>query len=118
MEELVDRAVAPWRFNLILVGVRAAAAVTLALVGILAVVASAVAQRTREIGIRMALGARPRQVVELVVRQGMALTWVGLAIGAGLSAVATRFLSVACLACALPARRATQLDPMIVLRHD
>jgi len=141
MEELVDQAVSPWRFNLILVGISAAVAVTLALVGILAVVANAVAQRTREIGIRMALGARSRQVIELVLRQGMAVTWIGLAVGVGLSVVLTRFLSallygveamdpvtylsvmglingVACLARVLPARRATEVDPMIVLRHE
>jgi putative ABC transport system permease protein len=101
----------------------------------------AVAQRTREIGVRMAMGAQARDVLKLIVGQGLGLALAGAAIGLALSAVATRFLSsllygvsatdpatfagvalfligVALLACYLPARRATKVDLLAALRRD
>jgi len=105
------------------------------------VMSFAVAQRTHEIGLRMALGAGPKQVLRLVLREGMLLALVGLAVGlagnllcrpfdenhvvsserrrsAALSAVAAVLLLCALLACYIPARRATQVDPMVALRDE
>jgi putative ABC transport system permease protein len=116
-------------------------AMTLAAIGLYGVIAYSVARRTREIGVRMAMGAQSRDVVKLIVGQGLGLALAGAAIGLALSAVATRFLSkllygvsatdpatfagvglfligVALLACYLPARRATKVDPLAALRRD
>ena len=124
-----------------LLGVFGAAAMLLAAVGIYGVVSYAVAGRTREFGLRMALGARPRNVVWLVLRKGMAPVWIGMLIGLGASLAATRLLEsylygvsasdpmtfvaaaillgvVALLASCIPARRATKVDPMIALRYE
>jgi ABC-type antimicrobial peptide transport system permease subunit len=113
----------------------------LAIMGLYAVVSYAVNQRTQEIGIRMALGARPRDILRLVVREGMRLALVGIALGlvvaAGVSVVFAKVLygvrpldasvfvgitlllaGVAALACYLPARRATNVDPMVALRAE
>jgi putative ABC transport system permease protein len=132
---------APRRFQVWLSGVFAAVALVLATVGVYGVIAHSVSRRTHEIGIRMALGARPRDVLLLVVRQGMALALVGVFIGlAGALAVtrvlkgllfelsvtdpptytlvAALMLGVAFLACYLPARGATKVDPMIALRQE
>ena len=116
-------------------------ALLLAVVGLYSVVAYSVAQRTREIGIRMALGAGRPAILGMVLRQGMALTAIGLAIGIGLALAAAQglksqllgltatdpvsfggmtlaLLVVAVAACALPARRASRLDPLTALRRD
>jgi predicted permease len=116
-------------------------ALVLAAVGIYGVIAYTTRQRTREIGIRMALGAQRLQVLQLVLRQGLRLTALGLAIGLALSLAFTRLLgsllfgvtptdlltfagvtlllsAVALGACYLPARRATSVDPMVVLRYE
>ncbi len=116
-------------------------ALVLAAVGIYGVVAYATRQRTREIGIRMALGARRPQVLRLVLAQGFRLTLMGLAIGLGLSFALTPFLRsqlfgvtatdaltyvsvvvllclVALVACYIPARRATKVDPTVALRCE
>ncbi|MBO0800304.1 MAG: ABC transporter permease, partial [Blastocatellia bacterium] len=141
MSQLVDVSVAPQRFILITLGLFAGLALLLAAVGIYSVMAYTVTQRTHEIGIRLALGARPGEVLRLLLRQGMRLA--GFGAGAGLlaalalarllkfslygvcandpltlSAGALLLLGVALVACWIPARRATRVDPMIALRSE
>jgi putative ABC transport system permease protein len=113
----------------------------LASVGLYGVLAFSVAQRTREIGIRMALGAQAGDVLRLVLRQGLGLSLVGVAVGIAASLAGTRVLrgllygvaptdpatfaavalllvTVALVACLIPARRALRVDPVVALRHD
>jgi putative ABC transport system permease protein len=141
MIEVLGASVEARRFNMLLFGVFAAVAMLLAAVGIYGVMSYAVTQRTREIGVRIALGARPRDVIGMVVGRGMLLTSIGVAAGLGLSLALTRLMSgmlfgvgardpltftsvssllvgVALLACYIPARRATKVDPMIALRRQ
>jgi len=129
------------RFLLLLVGLFAAAALALAAVGVYGIVAYSVTRRTQEIGIRMALGAQPRDVLRLVVGEGARLAGIGVAIGLAASLAVTRLMSsllfgveptdpftflgvalllslVALAACYIPARRAMRLDPMIALRYE
>jgi len=133
--------VAPQRFNLLLLGLFAGVALTLALVGIYGVMAYSVVERTREIGVRMALGAQIQDVLKLILRNGITLALIGIAIGLAASFALTRlmstllfgvtptdattfvcvsgfFLIVALLACLIPARRATKVDPMVALRYE
>lgn len=141
MSDLVDAELKRPRFNMLLIGVFAALALTLAAVGVYGVVAASVTARTREIGVRVALGATAGGVQRMIMREGMGLAGAGLLIGlaaaAGLSRFATSLLygvrptdrvtyaSVALvlaaatvLACFVPARRASRVDPMEVLRSD
>jgi len=141
LESLVERSLANRKFLATLIGVFAAVALLLTWVGLYGVIRYLVARRTREIGIRMALGAKREDVVRLLLRQGMKLVAAGLVIGLASAWATTRFIShllfgvsptdaptflgiaaslaaVACLACYLPARRATRVDPMLALRHE
>lgn len=141
MEQFVSASLAPRRFNLVLLAIFACAALLLAVSGMYGVLSYSVNQRTHEIGVRMALGARPGDVLKLVVVQGMALTTVGLVLGLVASLGLTHFLSsllfgvrpadpltfigissvlagVALLASYVPARRAARVDPMVALRHE
>jgi putative ABC transport system permease protein len=141
MEQLMAESVTQPRFSTFLFSVFALLALTLAAVGLYGVLSYAVAQRTHEIGLRMALGAHASDILKLVVGGGMKLTLLGLAIGFGVAIALTRLLKallfnvsttdpttfvfvavlllvVALLACYLPARRATAVDPLFALRHE
>jgi putative ABC transport system permease protein len=141
LEELLGTSVAPRRFNMLLLAVFAGVALVLAAVGLYGVMSYSVSWRTHEIGIRMALGAERADVLRLVVRQGMTMTLIGLALGligafllsrviAGLlygvsatdpltfAGVSIMLLAVALLACLLPARRATRVNPIVALRTE
>jgi putative ABC transport system permease protein len=141
MEEYLARTLTPKRLMMILLALFGGVALALAAVGLYGVMSYAVSQRTSEIGIRMALGAHPRDVLRLVVGQGMLLTAGGLAIGVGAAYALTRLMStllfgvsatdpatfggvaallaaVALLASWIPARRASHVDPLIALRYE
>ncbi len=141
MEHEVAGSLAPQRLTMVLLGVFAVVALGLATVGLYGVMALSVTQRTRELGIRMALGAQRSAVLALVLRQGATLVAIGLGVGIvaalGLGQVLARVLygvagsdlptlgavcvllaGAALLACWLPARRATKLDPMVALRDE
>jgi putative ABC transport system permease protein len=141
MEQVVADSMTLRRFTLSLLGIFAAIALILASVGLYGVLSYSVTQRSHEIGIRMALGARGADVLALVVKQGMRLTGLGIGIGLvgafGLTrlmktllfgigaadpltyvAIAGLLATIALLACWLPARRATKVDPMIALRYE
>jgi putative ABC transport system permease protein len=141
MEEIVGRTVAPWRFNMVVFTVYSATAVAFAAIGLFALIAYAAKQRTREIGVRVALGAKSSDVVRLFVGEGARLAVAGLAIGIPAAWILSRLLSsllfavsptdaatfvvvagvlglVSLLAAYLPARRAGTVDPVVALRSE
>ena len=141
MEEVFSKLIARQRFNMLLIAIFAGVALVLAAVGIYGVMAYSVSQRTREIGIRMALGARPADVLKMIVGQGFKLVLIGAVIGLVASFTLTNFLSsllygisatdpitfvivslvligVALAASYVPARRATKIAPIIALRDE
>jgi putative ABC transport system permease protein len=141
MEQAISRSLSARRFTLTLLGIFAGTALALAVIGLYGVMAYAVTQLSHEIGIRMALGAQRMDVLRLVLRQGMGLTLLGLAIGLAGALALTRVLQnhlyevgptdpptfacvslvlfmVAFFACLIPARRATKVDPMEALRYE
>jgi putative ABC transport system permease protein len=141
MKQAIGTSVAPRRFTMTLIGLFAILAVALTAVGLYGVVSYSVSRQTREIGIRMALGASHRAVLSLVLRQGMMVALVGVAIGLAGSFALTHLIAnqlfavsttdpatfamvtmllvlVTLAACYLPARRAAKVDPMMALRHE
>jgi putative ABC transport system permease protein len=141
MTRVMSDTLARARFNTLLLGLFAAIATLLAAVGIFGVMNYSVTLRTREIGLRMALGAPQSQVLKLVLKQGLVLTLIGIGVGLIGALTLTRVLSsllfgvgstdpatftfivllltfVSMIACYIPARRATRLDPLTALRYD
>ena len=141
MSDWVDSSVAAPRYRTTLLTLFAALAMILAATGIYGVMSYSVAQRTHEIGVRMALGARRFDVLKMVVQQGMVLTLIGVVLGLGgafaltrvmssllfgvtekdpitFGAVAALLIAVAFIACFVPARRATKVDPLVALRYE
>jgi predicted permease len=141
MEQRVDESLARRRFSTLLLGIFASVALALATIGIYGVMAYLVNQGTRELGIRIALGASPRNILSLVVRQGMALALAGVTIGLAAAFLLTRLIRsllfgvdafdpftfagislllaiVTLLACYIPAQRAARIDPLISLRCE
>ena len=141
MNEIRADSVAPERLNLTLFSLLAGIALVLAIVGIYGVVSHSVTQRTHEIGIRMAIGAQPRDVFRMIIGQGMMLALIGVAIGLigaflltrlmaamlfgieptdpmTFSVIAVLLTGVALVACCVPGRRATKVDPVVSLRYE
>jgi len=141
LAQVVNASLAQPRLNTLLLAAFAALAVLLAATGLYGVMAYSVAQRTREIGIRMALGAERQDVLRLVVKHGLVLTLIGVGVGLVAASALTHFLSsmlygvkpidpltfgivsltlaaVALLASYIPARRATKVDPITALRYE
>ncbi|MCI0490673.1 MAG: ABC transporter permease [Blastocatellia bacterium] len=141
IEQILNQQIAEPRLYTLLLGIFAAVALLLAAVGVYGVISYSVAERTHEIGIRIALGAERRDILKLVVGQGLVLTLIGVAIGAAAALVLTRVMSgllfevsasdpatfiaisvlltgVSLLASYIPAHRATRVDPMIALRYE
>jgi putative ABC transport system permease protein len=141
----MNQVMAEWvgrdRFNTLLLGVFAGLAALLAAVGIFGVMSYSVTLRTREIGLRMALGAQPGEVLKVILKQGLLLTSIGIGLGMAGALALTRLMSgllfgvestdpatfaaivllfafVALIACYIPARRATRVDPLIALRAE
>jgi len=141
MEEVLSRSIGQQRFNMLIVGIFAGLGLALTAIGIYGVVSYAVAQRTHELGIRLALGAQVGDVLRLILKQGVLLALGGVAIGLAGAFVLTRVIKgflfgvsatdpptfifvsallmvVTLLACYLPARRATRVDPIVALRYE
>jgi ABC-type antimicrobial peptide transport system permease subunit len=141
LNHLYTSSLAPVSFTLVMLGTAGAVALLLGAVGLYGVIAYSVAQRTREIGIRMALGAQRKNVVRLFLREGMSFIVIGLSVGLAGALALTRLLSsllfgvkvsdpltfvcaavvlvlVALAACQIPARRALRIDPMEALKSE
>jgi putative ABC transport system permease protein len=141
LEDLVARSAAPRRFVMVLLELFGGLALLLTAVGVYGVISYAVAERTREIGLRAALGATPRDIVSLVIGHGLAIVAAGLAAGIGLALATTRYLqgslyevsamdpptfasvaavllAVAAVALSAPVVRALRVDPAVALRQD
>jgi putative ABC transport system permease protein len=141
VEEYLNGTLAQPRFNTYLLGIFAALAMLLTAVGLYGVISYSVAQRTHELGIRMALGGQPRDMLSLIVGQGLRLAMFGVGIGLVAAFALTHFLSsmlfgvssadptsyvavvslllvVVIFACYVPARRAMRVDPMVALRYE
>jgi ABC-type antimicrobial peptide transport system permease subunit len=141
MQTVYDKSVARTSFTLVMLAIAGAMALALGLIGIYGVISYTVSQRQREIGIRLALGAQQRDVLQMVLKHGATMALMGVAIGIGaalvltrlmasllfgvsahdpatFTAVATLLILVALLACYIPARRATRVDPMVALRYE
>jgi putative ABC transport system permease protein len=141
LDQVFAAAISQERFQALMLGLFATLALVLACIGLYGVISYSVVQRTHEIGVRIALGAQPVDVLRIVIRQGMTLTLAGLVVGIVAGTLATRVLSdmlfgvaprdpltftgvpvllllVAFLACYIPARRATRIDPLVALRYE
>ncbi|HEX2664972.1 MAG TPA: ABC transporter permease [Candidatus Acidoferrum sp.] len=141
MQEVYDRSVARTSFTLVMLGIAGAMALVLGIIGIYGVISYSVSQRRREFGIRVALGARPGNVLKMVLRQGAKMAVAGVVVGFGGAFALTRLMTsllfgvaardpatfvavpvllilVALLACYLPARRAMKVDPIVALRYE
>jgi putative ABC transport system permease protein len=141
MDERLARSILPQRFNAMLIGIFAVVALILAMMGIYGVMAYTVEQNTRDIGIRIALGAQQRDVMGMVIKQGLRLALIGIAVGLIAAYLLSRTISdllygisptdamtfvyvsliltgVALVACFVPARRAMKVDPMVALRYE
>jgi predicted permease len=141
MQTVYDKSIARTSFTLVMLAIAGVMAMALGIIGIYGVISYTVAQRQREIGIRLALGAQRGDVLQMVLKHGATMAAVGVAIGIGASfaltrlmasllfgvsahdpvtfaAVATLLIFVALLACYIPARRATRVDPMVALRYE
>ena len=141
MEQVLSNSIALPRLYAVLLGVFGAVAVLLAMIGVYGITTYSVAKRTREMGIRIALGGTPREVLSLVLKQSVMLATIGTALGLGCAAMVTRYLEgmlfgltpldpmtfvavpavfvlIALLAAYVPALRATRVDPLITLRHE
>jgi putative ABC transport system permease protein len=141
VDDVIAESVAPQRLNMLLLGIFAGLALVLAAVGLYGVISYSVSQRTREIGIRMALGASHKSVLRLVVSQGISLALIGVAIGVTASLFLTKLMAtllfgvsvtdpitfvaisllligVTTVASIVPARRAMKVDPMVALRYE
>jgi putative ABC transport system permease protein len=141
MTRMVNNSLAPRRFVVTVLGAFASMALAMALIGLYGVISYAVTQRTQELGVRMALGAQPAEILRLVLGQGMKLAGLGAAVGLVASLAISRLLrnelfqvsafdpltfasmaaalvAAALLASYIPARRATRVDPMVALRYE